>query len=1001
MKKIFAKIKNQVLIQNKNHEFKRWLVQLTTLTVLSTLLLGSAIFLNNINKNLYTENIQIYLEIEEINKTLDELSTSIELMHEPGNRVLSSTNYSLEFDKLKKLQHQVEENYFKLKQSSKQLPKILPILSILEIKQVIDKYNQSSGRVFEYVKKQKRNLAIKEMSEMDLQMIRTVQYIKSVQSNLLSYANDENRITFNKFEKLEDYQRLTVSIFILLMCLSMIVSMKFFKQIQKKSFEDTKQLIWSKRMISQFELAEKIGKMGSWKYSPDTKTLIWSKQMYQIFDISPDRNGDKLIDEFKNKVYVADRKQLFEKINDSIIHQNQFEHEFRIVLGESIKYLHIAVEINEVKITDDDIGYYALNGIVTDMTEKKVNEEKVLKQTKLIQSLFDQSRLPMLTLDWPDLKIKSLNKAALELIGYSSEEDILGKSFHLLSPENQSNGVSSAYNLIEFSNNAFSSQESIFEWNLFGKNKAIIPCSVILSKVVTNEQKLLHVSITDLTALKSKENELRQTIMAVNSAALVSITDRAGKILDVNEQFCSASGYSKKELLGKDHSFISSGLESKSHIQSFWETIKSGNVWIGDFRNKRKDGSIFIVKSMIAPLRNLFGEIERFVSIRFDVTEQKNLQFQMEEAQAVAKIGSWKYVLNNKSMTWSKQMFEIFYQTKISLNGVLYEIRSLDDQKTAPELNTFIEKMHSEMREEWQRRIEDCITKAEPLKMRFKMDSNEPFWIEAYAHANLSSVGEIISISGTCQDITEQVLAQELIEKERMKSVQSAKLASLGEMSAGIAHEINNPLTVISGSIGLLKKYTDDPEKFDRKTESIDRAVQRISKIVNGLRKFSRTTDSEERATYSIAEIIKESLIMTEAKSNRHSISVNISVQNESLINCNNVEIEQVIINLINNGIDAVKDIEERWVKVNVFDQQSEVVIQVIDSGKGISFEVEDKLFQPFFTTKPVGEGTGLGLSICKGILDRHEAKFFLNRSVANTCFEIRFVKSQESIDAA
>jgi signal transduction histidine kinase len=105
------------------------------------------------------------------------------------------------------------------------------------------------------------------------------------------------------------------------------------------------------------------------------------------------------------------------------------------------------------------------------------------------------------------------------------------------------------------------------------------------------------------------------------------------------------------------------------------------------------------------------------------------------------------------------------------------------------------------------------------------------------------------------------------------------------------------------------------------------------------------------------------------------------------------VEIEQVVINLINNAIDAVKERAEKWVKVEVLDDDQSVVFRVTDSGLGISEAVQNKIFDPFFTTKPVGEGTGLGLSITKGILDQHKATIAIVPHVPNTCFEIRFQK--------
>ncbi len=247
------------------------------------------------------------------------------------------------------------------------------------------------------------------------------------------------------------------------------------------------------------------------------------------------------------------------------------------------------------------------------------------------------------------------------------------------------------------------------------------------------------------------------------------------------------------------------------------------------------------------------------------------------------------------------------------------------------------------------------------------------------------------------------VLWNDLTEKKQrdMQIVQTSKLASLGEMAAGIAHEINNPLAIISGSVGLLKKYIDQPEKLTSKIESIEKSSDRISKIVTGLRKFSRSGDSTQRQLLPVQNIVNEVLILTEAKSKRHHTSVHFECQSDAKIHCDEVEIEQVLVNLINNAIDAVKKRDEKWVKIKLFTDEREVVLQVIDSGLGIPEKIRTKIFDPFFTTKITGEGTGIGLSITKGILDEHKASIKVLSHLPNTCFEIRFPINAESKTAA
>ena len=196
-------------------------------------------------------------------------------------------------------------------------------------------------------------------------------------------------------------------------------------------------------------------------------------------------------------------------------------------------------------------------------------------------------------------------------------------------------------------------------------------------------------------------------------------------------------------------------------------------------------------------------------------------------------------------------------------------------------------------------------------------------------------------------------------------------------------------------------KFATNPEKFARKIEAIERASSRIGKIVGGLKQFSRSSGKLEYKQCLLSEIVQEALVLTEAKSKLNDILVNFDFYSESPILCDQVEIEQVLINLLNNGIDAVKKQDVRWVRIEITEDSQSVVLRVIDSGSGIPENVRARLFDPFFTTKAVGEGTGLGLSITKGILDEHKASISVLADRPNTCFEIRFPRVESMKNAA
>jgi C4-dicarboxylate-specific signal transduction histidine kinase len=173
----------------------------------------------------------------------------------------------------------------------------------------------------------------------------------------------------------------------------------------------------------------------------------------------------------------------------------------------------------------------------------------------------------------------------------------------------------------------------------------------------------------------------------------------------------------------------------------------------------------------------------------------------------------------------------------------------------------------------------------------------------------------------------------------------------------------------------------------------ISKSATRIVKIVEGLRKFSRSSERDKFQEKAIKDILVDILPIAQMHSERFNISLDFECDDKLSIICNEIEIQQVIINLVNNAMDAVGESLIRWVKVKCFEDANDVVIHVIDSGVGIAQGIEHKLFEPFFTTKEVGKGTGLGLSISKGIVEEHGGKIFVNRKLSNTCFEVRIPK--------
>lgn len=226
------------------------------------------------------------------------------------------------------------------------------------------------------------------------------------------------------------------------------------------------------------------------------------------------------------------------------------------------------------------------------------------------------------------------------------------------------------------------------------------------------------------------------------------------------------------------------------------------------------------------------------------------------------------------------------------------------------------------------------------------------------------------------------------------KLIHTSRLAALGEMSAGIAHEVNNPLAVISGCIQQIERLVgrgkDDPEKIRMLAMKSQTSIERVTKIIKGLRHFSQQSDALPKEVTSIRSIIHDTTSFCSEMLRARYIQLIIDPIPDIKIECHPIHISQVLINLIKNAEDALdseNDKNERWVRLSFRVENEIIFIGVSNGGPTIPKGLEEKLFQPFFTTKPIGKGTGLGLSISHGLMREHGGDLLLDTMAANTTF--------------
>lgn len=537
-----------------------------------------------------------------------------------------------------------------------------------------------------------------------------------------------------------------------------------------------------------------------------------------------------------------------------------------------------------------------------------------------------------------------------------------------------------------------------------------------LNKKIEDENKNLDLSI------KRSFIELDENQKVIDKHIMFIRMSKNNIILEVSSAFCYFLGFSKGELIGHNYQMlIHKDTRKKEYIKP-WKFAKQGKSYVGEIKGIKKDGESFWVDLFIEPNFNNLNKIVGYTIIAYDTTNKKkiedlyqNINNQVEQYNAIFENVNSGIALIDLNGNFKKlnSTFGKFLEYK---NEELLSMKCLD---IVPESSK--ELLLKILKEAYEigniSNIEKIFIKKHGktihLELSLSLLSDKKHFV--FVVNSLEDKRKLQELNQNLelrinQEVEKSIQKDKLHQQEQIKN---AKLTSIGSLAAGIAHEINTPLTYIKGNLELMYydildlPQSEIQERMKYDSEKMKEGINRIANIVESMREMSQST-KEVKEKINIFSTLVISLTMAYNRSRQVSkIYLNDKLFDIDSINKNEYKffskiqkqrIEQVWIIVINNALDElvkIEDYDNRALNINIFDENDEIIVKFKDSAGGIKEEIIKDIFEPFISSKE-HSGMGVGLNIAKKIVDEQDGIIKAYNEDSGAVFEIRLQKCEE-----
>jgi PAS domain S-box-containing protein len=574
-------------------------------------------------------------------------------------------------------------------------------------------------------------------------------------------------------------------------------------------------------------------------------------------------------------------------------------------------------------------------------------------------------------------QIIEANDAFLRIVGYDREDLPTGLiSWRELTPDEWQ--ASNEQALAELAATGICEP---FEKEFFRKDGSRVP--ILIGAALFEGSKNEGVAfVLDLTEQKRSEQALRRSeyylaeVQSLSHTGSWAFNIATREIVHLSQEHFRIFGFDPKDRMPSFETLFQRihPNDRAGAIEVIERGVRDRTHYEQDFRIVLPDGTIRSMHATGHPIANSFGDPVEFVGTVIDVTERKRVEEELRrseayltEAQRLSHTGSWAWNISTGEVLWSREIFRIF---------------GLDPERATLNIDLIKKLRHPEDRALAEQMLDSAVLERKDFEFesRIVLPDGSIKHVRSVGRPVVNDAGVLSELVGAVMDVTEGKMREEDLRKSQAELAHVARVATLGEMSASIAHEVNQPLTAAVTSASACLRWLD-AQKLEEARRSASRViaeVHRASEIIGRIRSLTKKAPPQ-KDWLDINETIHEVIALTRSEIQRNNIALETQLSEQvPVILADRVQLQQVILNLVMNAVEAMSGLSDGPRELLIrsgIDESEQVMISVQDSGPGIDPGSLDHLFEAFYTTKP--QGLGMGLAISHSIIEAHGGRLW------------------------